>query len=250
MICSFHIQFIIELLDASEEKKVRAALLAASERFITKDTVLILDSLNYIKGFRYQLYCQARAASTPHLVVHCETLEETCRAWNRKKERIYPDDQLEDLFLRFEAPNNQNKWDSPLISIISDGLCDSDLEATFKESILPVISTTPNRPPSTSTLTNKPVSSSSTSHSSNSIQILDQETQKIIDTIIRHQQDNLCLVKFPSTTKTLNLPRPVSQATLSRIRRQFLHMNRLHPTVDPEKIKNLFIDFMAANMYL
>lgn len=32
-------------------------------------TVVVLDSLNYIKGLRYQLYCTARAESTQHCVV-------------------------------------------------------------------------------------------------------------------------------------------------------------------------------------
>jgi protein KTI12 len=230
-------------LDVNEEKKVRAALLAASERFVSKDTILILDSLNYIKGFRYQLYCQARAVATSHLVIHCQAREDTCRYWNGlKSTRAYPSDQLEDLILRFEAPNNQTKWDSPLFGIVTEGSTDQELSNLF-HSLLPVITSSPNRPPSTATLTTKPTSS-------NSIQILDHETQAIIDTIIKHQQDQLPLVKFSQTAKTLALPRPVSVATLSRVRRQFLHLNRLHPTTDPEKIRSLFIDFLAANMYL
>ena len=232
-------------VDVNEEKKVRAALLAASERFISKDTVLILDSLNYIKGFRYQLYCQARAISTPNLVIHCQAREDTCRQWNtlkRDASRIYPDDQLEDLILRFEVPNNQNKWDSPLFGIVTEGVSSEELSNLF-DSILNVLNSSPNRPPSTSTLTTKPINS-------NSIQVLDHETQLIIDTILRHQQDQLPVVKFPGISKTLPLPRPVTVATLSRVRRQFLHLNRLHPITEADKIKLLFIDFLASNIYL
>lgn len=144
--------------------------------------------------------------------------------------------------MRFETPNNQNKWDSPLFGIVTERLTDQELTNLF-DSLLPVITASPNRPPSTATLTTKPTSS-------NTIQILDHETQSILETIIKAQQDQLPLVKFAQTTKTLALPRPVSLATLSRVRRQFLHLNRLHPTTDPEKIRNLFIDFLAANMYL
>lgn len=235
---------ILIIIDTNEEKKVRAALLATSERLISKDTLLILDSLNYIKGFRYQLYCQARAVSTPHLVIHCQAREETCRLWNRNQNRLrpYPTDQLDDLILRFETPNNQNKWDCPLFGIITEDYSDRDFEE-FALSLLPILTSTPNRPPSTSTLTTKPTNS-------NTIQILDYETQLILDILIKHQQDQMPLVKFPNTPKTLSLPRPVTVATLSRIRRQFLHLNKLHPTVDPEKIRNLFIDFLAANIYL
>jgi len=42
------------------EKPARGTLFAAVQRFLATDTILILDSLNYIKGFRYQLYCAAR----------------------------------------------------------------------------------------------------------------------------------------------------------------------------------------------
>ena len=37
----------------------RSALKAAAERLLTNTNVVILDSLNYIKGFRYELFCVA-----------------------------------------------------------------------------------------------------------------------------------------------------------------------------------------------
>jgi len=30
------------------------------QRQMGQDTILLMDSLNYIKGFRYQMYCAAR----------------------------------------------------------------------------------------------------------------------------------------------------------------------------------------------
>jgi protein KTI12 len=35
-------------------------LFTAVQRQMGRDTILIVDALNYIKGFRYQLYCAAR----------------------------------------------------------------------------------------------------------------------------------------------------------------------------------------------
>ena len=46
--------------DGRAEKPARAALFAAVQRQMAQDTILIVDSLNYIKGFRYQMYCAAR----------------------------------------------------------------------------------------------------------------------------------------------------------------------------------------------
>jgi hypothetical protein len=39
------------------------------DRRLSADSVVVLDSLNYIKGFRYELYCSARTFRTPHCVV-------------------------------------------------------------------------------------------------------------------------------------------------------------------------------------
>ncbi|XP_006839827.1 PREDICTED: protein KTI12 homolog [Chrysochloris asiatica] len=57
--------------DSAREKALRGALRAAVERHLSRQDVVILDSLNYIKGFRYELYCLARAARTPLCLVYC-----------------------------------------------------------------------------------------------------------------------------------------------------------------------------------
>ena len=36
---------------------------------MTKDTIVIADAMNYIKGYRYQLYCIVRAMGTTHCIV-------------------------------------------------------------------------------------------------------------------------------------------------------------------------------------
>ena len=50
------------IIDSRLEKPARSALFTATQRSMNKDTIVILDSLNYIKGFRYQLYCAAKEA--------------------------------------------------------------------------------------------------------------------------------------------------------------------------------------------
>lgn len=47
-------------LDGRLEKPARAALFTAMQRRMGQDTILIADAMNYIKGFRYQMYCAAR----------------------------------------------------------------------------------------------------------------------------------------------------------------------------------------------
>jgi protein KTI12 len=49
---------------------------------LNADTFVILDSLNYIKGYRYELYCLARSQRTPHCVVHIDCSYDVSLTWN------------------------------------------------------------------------------------------------------------------------------------------------------------------------
>ncbi|GFH12296.1 protein KTI12, partial [Haematococcus lacustris] len=79
---SLHLQRNAAYADASSEKSTRGALRAAVDRAITRKSVTLMDSLNNIKGYRYELWCLARAASTKYCMVHVDTITEQCRAWN------------------------------------------------------------------------------------------------------------------------------------------------------------------------
>ena len=59
------------IIDAKSEKAARGTFYSAIQRVLSKDDIVIADGMNYIKGFRYQLYCEAKALSTPHCVVSC-----------------------------------------------------------------------------------------------------------------------------------------------------------------------------------
>lgn len=47
-------------VDSRSEKPARGTLFSAMQRQMGQENILIMDSLNYIKGFRYQMYCAAR----------------------------------------------------------------------------------------------------------------------------------------------------------------------------------------------
>lgn len=51
------------------EKDARAAFASAVKRELGQDTIVVADGMNYIKGFRYQLYCEAKAVRTTFCVV-------------------------------------------------------------------------------------------------------------------------------------------------------------------------------------
>jgi protein KTI12 len=54
---------------AKAEKDARAEEYSAVKRVLSRDDIVIADGMNYIKGFRYQLYCEAKALQTPSCVV-------------------------------------------------------------------------------------------------------------------------------------------------------------------------------------
>ncbi|KAG4302578.1 hypothetical protein PCK1_001162 [Pneumocystis canis] len=116
------------IVDATLEKVARATLYSTVERYLNKHTVILLDAMNYIKGFRYQLFCEAKNASTPHCVIHCGTPIDLCRKWNCLRGSLgYPSHIFEELIIRYEEPNAMTRWDSPLFTVIySDTSCPVD----------------------------------------------------------------------------------------------------------------------------
>ena len=55
--------------DTIKEKEFRAFLRSHVEKNLNSQTIVILDTLNYIKGVRYELYCLARTAKSTYCVV-------------------------------------------------------------------------------------------------------------------------------------------------------------------------------------
>ncbi|ODH27520.1 hypothetical protein ACO22_04152 [Paracoccidioides brasiliensis] len=140
---------------ARSEKEARAVVYGRVKRALGKDTFVIVDGLNYIKGWRYQLWCESKAAGTTCCVVHVGTPIEQCIANNeariRKRERkekggegevgkrredtsnnsraeteseIPNDDEepyapelLQNLIFRYEEPSTHSRWDKPLFTV-------------------------------------------------------------------------------------------------------------------------------------
>ena len=74
---------------AAAEKNARAAEFSAIKRALSKETLVIADGLNYIKGYRYQLWCEAKAVGTRCCVVHVAAREDECRRWNEERLRAH-----------------------------------------------------------------------------------------------------------------------------------------------------------------
>ncbi|KAL6238264.1 hypothetical protein BDW75DRAFT_201840 [Aspergillus navahoensis] len=70
---------------ARTEKEARGVAYAKAKRMLGRDSFVILDGMNYIKGYRYQLWCEAKALGTTCCVVHVGTPIDQCVANNEAR---------------------------------------------------------------------------------------------------------------------------------------------------------------------
>ncbi|KAJ5593987.1 uncharacterized protein N7459_000195 [Penicillium hispanicum] len=134
---------------ARTEKEARGVAYARAKRVMARDSIVILDGMNYIKGWRYQLWCESKAANTSCCVVHVGTPVDQCVANNEARlrrqedqqksssssetaespteayasapqvddEEPYPPELLNNLIFRYEEPSTHSRWDKPLFTV-------------------------------------------------------------------------------------------------------------------------------------
>ncbi|KAL9085727.1 MAG: hypothetical protein Q9165_007476 [Trypethelium subeluteriae] len=230
---------------ARPEKDARAAEYSAVKRVLGKDAIVIADGLNYIKGFRYQLYCEAKALQTPSCVVHVGTPEDKCREINNtllkdpSKPGGYAEEDFDNLVFRYEEPNGMTRWDSPLFTVlyddenapvdeIWDALVGSDGKAkAVKPNAATVL--TPAAP-------------------SNLLYELNKTTSAVLAAIASYQTDHPGepggKVTLPNCDVAVELPATtVTSSQLQRLRRSFVALNRQH-NLDPARLKSLFVEYL------
>lgn len=114
------------------EKSTRAALKAEFDRRQSgSGTLILLDSLNYIKGYRYELYCISKASGDKHGVVWVQRDESTTTNHDLNR-RCSPssntgstnttvhteeDAIISGLNFRFEPPDERNRWENPMYMV-------------------------------------------------------------------------------------------------------------------------------------
>ena len=78
--------------------------------------------MNYIKGFRYELYCLARNSQTTLCLVFCDSDPE----WAKKVcdeaayDNAFPPELFDNYATRMERPNQGQRWDKPLFHLRLD----------------------------------------------------------------------------------------------------------------------------------
>ncbi|KAH7132165.1 chromatin associated protein KTI12 [Dendryphion nanum] len=230
---------------ARAEKDARAEEYSAVKRVLSRDDIVIADGLNYIKGFRYQLYCEAKAVQTTNCVVHIGTPIDKCRDINKKlladskQDGGYEEEDFENLIFRYEEPNGMTRWDSPLFTVLDEDdtpPCDQIWETMVgSDGKAKVV-----RPNHATVL--KPATEQ------NYLYELDKTTSDIIAQIMAYQKDHAGEgggeVAVPGVEKPIELSAtPTTLPQLQRIRRQFITLNRQH-NFTKSRIKEIFVGYL------
>ncbi|XP_054712747.1 LOW QUALITY PROTEIN: protein KTI12 homolog [Uloborus diversus] len=200
--------------------------------------VVILDSGNYVKGYRYELYCLSKSCKTTHCVIHCDLLSSDCWLHNttRQPDQIYEKHIFDALIQRFEAPDSRNRWDSPLFTLHKD-------EQLPLENIAMALFMQKAPPPNLSTQC-QPLAST------NFLYDLDRTTQDIVKNILDAQKTSVPgdTISIPNTEQKIVLFKILTAGELSRIRRQFISYTKSHPVYDSNNITNMFIQYVNKSI--
>ncbi|KAL0483243.1 hypothetical protein AKO1_011515 [Acrasis kona] len=225
--------------DSFNEKQTRGKIKAATERLVTKETIVIVDSMNYIKGYRYELYCVARATRTPHCVVYCETPLDQIKEWNstRPSEQQYEENLLQELFSRIEVPIGTNRWDNPLFTLKpQDDLPGEDI---LNAMLHPTKTLKPN------------VSTLPLQLSDNTLMYeLDKITGEVVTTLMGSKATSFPgdFIAVQHTTSKLRVPQFATLPELRKLRTKFIKISQMRPPNNKEEIAKSFVDFLNINL--
>lgn len=226
--------------DSGKEKEVRSIMKASFLRVISPDVLVIIDGLNYIKGYRYELYCATKSAKTTQCTLHCQTSSDTSWEYNIKRnlEDQYDKDVFDALVMRYEAPDSRNRWDSPLLYLMSDSTV--PLQDLFDSLYC-------RKPPPPNQSTQCPPLGDT-----NFLFELDSMTKSVIDSIMSSKKLNMeGEIKIPGCDEyfLLSSDRNTSLPELLRLKRQFLSYVKLHPNLyNNNNLNKLFVQYLNSNM--
>jgi len=226
--------------------------------------VVVLDGANYIKGWRYQLYCEAKAVRTPCCVVHVGTTVEIARGVNderlarrtgsesgsgdggtrKEEEEPYESDCWENLVYRYEEPNAMARWDSPLFTVLWDDVtppCEAIWDAIIgsdAEGGKKIV-----RPNQATVL--------KAASSEDYLYELDKSTQSILNKILEWAKDHpgegggeVVVGESKEEDLVVELPaNPIGLPGLQRFRRQFISLNRQN-AVPVKRIRDSFVGYL------
>ncbi|XP_050301320.1 protein KTI12 homolog [Anthonomus grandis grandis] len=222
--------------DANKEKHIRGLLKSEMLKLITANNVVIFDALNYIKGYRYELFCGTKSNRCTQCTVHTEINRE--QAWqfneNRENEEKYTREMFDALTMRYEDPHCNSRWDSPLFTTYPEATLDT---SAIYSSLFKKKAPKPNQ-----STQNPPLSST------NFLYDLDRITKGITDELINAKKSGKEGPIITPGGKEIHID--ISEVTIPQImllRRQYITYSKMH-TPDVEKIPDLFVQYLNTSL--
>lgn len=233
------------------EKDARAASYGAVKRVLSGRDIVVLDGLNYIKGWRYQLFCEAKGVRTGCCVLQVGCGIDRARGVNERRLRRrdgaqggdgekdaekgeeekgeeegedtaepYEPENWENLVFRYEEPNPMTRWDSPLFALTWDD--GPELARSVYDSIWDTLAGS-NK---TTVKPNQATVQRGRDAPGDFLYVLDQETQAVVKAVLEGQGEDgggevrvgELVVELPG--EKVGFPR------LQRLRRAFVGLSR------------------------
>lgn len=233
--------------DSTVEKRTRARLRAATERHLGARTIVICDSLNYIKGFRYEMYCVAKTTGTRFCVVHCNTDADLCAqrdaARAERGEDAFGAELCAALIRRYETPAARNRWDSPLHLM--------DVGAPGWEDGLPAVTESALR--ASGRLAPTMATRAPEKVGVDVLGMLDRVTREAEAAVVAGMREGKGVgdrVAVPGASREVRLERKPRVQELRNMRRSYLGLAKMHPPVAKEKagLVDEFVDYVNAQL--
>jgi len=244
--------------DMVVEKNLRGVLRSEVDRSVSRDSIIIVDSLNNIKGYRYELWCLARASGVRYCVLFCDTEVDHCREWNdnrqEKGEPAYGSNIFEDLVRRFENPDRRNRWDSPLFELFPsrDEIVES--APVIAEAVSYLTKKVDSKTRDVKVLQPTIATQTVRTSEANSLYEMDKATQEVVNAIVEAQSCGLGLamnkISIGPNLPTINLQRSVGLPELRSLRRTFIKLAGQYslsgppPPTDADSAKRMFVDYL------
>ncbi|KAM7484419.1 hypothetical protein LguiA_000428 [Lonicera macranthoides] len=259
---SFHLDRNQSYADMTAEKNLRGVLRSEVDRSLSKDNIIIVDSLNSIKGYRYELWCLARAAGIRHCVLYCDVEDTHCRKWNEerieKEEPSYNGKIFEDLIRRFEKPDRRNRWDSPLFELwpSKDGIENSS--AAILDAVSYLTKKVDSKTRDVKVLQPTIATQSARFSEANSLYEMDRATQEVTNAIVEAQSlamgGSVNGLSVGEGLPTINITKSVGLPELRRLRRTFIKLTGQSslsgppPPSDAQSAKRMFVDYLNREL--
>lgn len=259
---SFHLNRNQSYADMPSEKNLRGVLRSEVDRSLSKDNIVIVDSLNSIKGYRYELWCLARAAGIRYCVLFCDLEENNCRKWNEERrekgEASYDNNIFEDLVRRCERPDRRNRWDSPLFELYPSRDLIENSSLAISEAVLYITKKLDSKTRDIKVL--QPTIATQTNKFSkvNSLYEMDRATQEVINAIVEAQSQAMGGpingISLGQGLPRVDLSRTVGLPELRGLRRTFIKLTGQSslsgppPPSDAESAKRMFVDYLNREL--